>query len=80
MVRQIQTRFYEKHYSATTLGRQTDFVKVAEAFGARGGRATTPAELKKLAEEAFAYGGTYVIDCAVDSDEAVDSPLWNDME
>lgn len=80
MVRQIQTRFYEKHYSATTLGRQTDFVKVAEAFGARGGRATTPAELKKLAEEAFAYGGTYVIDCAVDSDETVDSPLWKDME
>ena len=80
MVRQLQTRFYDKHYSATTLGRQTDFVKVAEAFGAKGGRASSPDELKKLAEEAFAYDGTFVIDCAVDCDEAVSSPLWNDFD
>ncbi|MBP5363253.1 MAG: biosynthetic-type acetolactate synthase large subunit [Ruminococcus sp.] len=75
MVRQIQTSFYDKHYSATTLGRQTDFVKVAEAFGAKGGRATTTEELQKLAKEAFAYKGTFVIDCAVDCDETVQSPM-----
>ena len=75
MVRQIQTSFYDKHYSATTLGRQTDFVKVAEAFGAKGGRATTTEELQKLAKEAFAYEGTFVIDCAVDCDETVQSPM-----
>jgi len=76
MVRQLQTRFYDKHYSATTLARQTDFVKVAEAFGAKGGRAANADELRALAEEAFAYDGTFVIDCAVDCDEAVQSPLW----
>ncbi len=80
MVRQLQARFYDKHYSATTLGRQTDFVKVAEAFGAGSGRAASADELKKLAEEAFAYDGTFVIDCAVDCDEAVSSPLWNDFD
>ena len=80
MVRQLQARFYDKHYSATTLGRQTDFVKVAEAFGAGSGRAASADELKELAEEAFAYDGTFVIDCAVDCDEAVSSPLWNDFE
>ena len=76
MVRQLQARFYDKHYSATTLARRTDFVKVAEAFGAKGGRATNADELRALAEEAFAYNGTFVIDCAVDCDEAVQSPLW----
>ena len=80
MVRQLQARFYDRHYSATTLGRQTDFVKVAEAFGAGSGRAASVDELKKLAEEAFAYDGTFVIDCAVDCDEAVSSPLWNDFD
>jgi acetolactate synthase-1/2/3 large subunit len=78
MVRQLQTRYYDKHYSATTLGRQTDFVKVAEAFGAKGGRAANADELKRLAEEAFSFDGTFVIDCAVDCDEAVASPLWDE--
>ena len=71
MVRQWQTALFDKRYSGTTLNRKTDFVKVAEAFGAKGGRASNTAELEKLAAEAFAYEGTFVIDCAVDSDEAV---------
>ena len=78
MVRQIQARCYDKHYSATTLRRQTDFVKVAEAFGAKAGRASTADELRALAEEAFAYNGPFVIDCAVDCDETVQSPLWSE--
>lgn len=71
MVRQWQTLFFDKHYSNTTLERKTDFVKLAEAFGAKGGRAFTKDELRKLAEEAFACQGTFVIDCAVDCDEFV---------
>ncbi len=38
MVRQWQTLFFDKHYSNTTLQRQTDFVKLAEAFGLTGYR------------------------------------------
>lgn len=71
MVRQWQTLFFDKHYSNTTLNRKTDFVKLAEAFGAKGARAFTMAELKNAAAEAFAYNGPFVIDCAVDCDEFV---------
>lgn len=36
MVRQWQTLFYHKRYSQTTLDRKTDYVRLAEAFGATG--------------------------------------------
>lgn len=36
MVRQWQTLFYEGRHSATTIDRETDFVALAEAFGAIG--------------------------------------------
>ncbi|MCR4887864.1 MAG: acetolactate synthase large subunit [Ruminococcus sp.] len=71
MVRQMQTLFHGERYSNTTLCRKTDFVKLAEAFGAKGGRAHDLAELKVLAEEAFAYSGTYLIDCMIDCNEMV---------
>ncbi len=71
MVRQWQTLFYGKRYANTTLDRKTDFVKLAEAFGAAGFRAGNEKELKKAAEKAFALKSPAVIDCAVDSDEFV---------
>ncbi len=71
MVRQWQTLFFDKHYSNTTLERKTDFVKLAEAFGAKGIRVSTPEELDKAAAEAFAAEGTVLIDCIVDCDEFV---------
>ncbi len=48
MVRQLQTMFYKKHYSATDVNRQTDFVALAKAFGADGVRVTTEEELKNI--------------------------------
>lgn len=72
MVRQWQTLFFDKHYSNTTLdGRKTDFVKLAEAFGAKGTRVFTKDELRNAVQESFTYNGTFVIDCAVDCDEFV---------
>ena len=71
MVRQLQTLFYEKRYSNTTLRRQTDFVKIAEAFGGRGMHCSNEAELEKACSEAFTTGGVYVIDCVIDCDEFV---------
>ena len=72
MVRQWQTLFFDRHYSNTTLDqRQTDFVKLAEAFGARDSRALTLEELDGALKAAFAYDGPYLIDCAVDKDEFV---------
>ena len=72
MVRQWQTLFFEKHYSNTMLtGRQTDFVKLAQAFGAKASRALTLQELEEAFREAFACSGPYLIDCAIDKDEIV---------
>ncbi len=71
MVRQWQTLFFHKHYSNTVLERKTDFVKLAQAFGADGSRADTLQELEAALEKAFACNGPYVIDCAIDKDEFV---------
>ena len=72
MVRQWQTLFFDKHYSNTMLdARQTDFVKLAQAFGAQASRALTLAELETSLTEAFACDGPYLIDCAIDKDEFV---------
>ena len=71
MVRQWQTLFFKGHYSNTTLGRKTDFVKLAEAFGAVGMRATTPAELEDAFKQALTVQGPVVIDTYVDKDEFV---------
>ena len=71
MVRQWQTLFFDGHYSNTVLDRSTDFVKLAEAFGAKGARASSKEELEKAAAEAFAGSGPFVIDCTVDCDEFV---------
>lgn len=71
MVRQWQTLFFDKHYSNTTLERQTDFVKLAEAFGMPGFRAATLAELKAVLPKAFAVDGPVLIDCAIDCDAFV---------
>ena len=72
MVRQWQTLFFDKHYSNTNLdARQTDFVKLAEAFGAKASRALTLEELDAALEKAFACDGPYLIDCAVGKNEFV---------
>lgn len=71
MVRQWQTLFFEKHYSNTVLGRKTDFVALARAFGADGAAVSTADELDAALTNAFKCGGPYVIDCAIDKDEFV---------
>ena len=72
MVRQWQTLFFGGRYSNTVLGaRQTDFVKLAEAFGALGYRAHNEAEFKDAFEKAIASGKTVVIDTIIDKDEFV---------
>lgn len=71
MVRQWQTLFYGKRYSSTILGRQTDFVKLAEAFGAIGLRADTPETFEKAFREAMRAGRPVVIDTLIDKDEFV---------
>ena len=71
MVRQWQTLFYKQRYSYTVLDDATDFVKVAEALGAKGIRVTKKEEIAPAIEEAIAYGGPVVIACQIDRDDKV---------
>ena len=71
MVRQWQTLFYGKRYSATVLNDQVDFVKLAEALGAVGMRVTKREEVAPALEKAIALGRPVVIDCVIDSDDKV---------
>lgn len=71
MVRQWQNLFYGQRYSATVLNDAVDFVKLAEAMGAVGIRATTRAEFAEAFAEALTLGKPVVIDCQIDSDDKV---------
>lgn len=72
MVRQWQTLFYDRHYSSTDLdGNKTDFVKIAEAFGARGFKLDSDDRIAEVAGKALDSAGVTVVDCAIDKDEFV---------
>lgn len=71
MVRQWQTAFYGKRYSSTDPHRKTDFVKLAEAFGAKGRRCHNLAEFREAMEWAKAQDGPVWLDCMIDKDEKV---------
>lgn len=71
MVRQWQTLFYEKRYSNTVLNDAVDFVKLAEAMGARGILVTKKDEFAPALKEAMELNIPVVIDCHIDSDDKV---------
>ncbi len=66
MVHQWQEAFYGGRYSCTELHRQTDFVKLAEGFGARGYRADTPEAFLLVLEQAWRQNGPVWIECGID--------------
>ena len=71
MVRQWQNLFYEQHYSETVLNDSVDFVKLAEAMGATGYRATTQEEFNEAFQKALSSKTPVLIDCIIDSDDKV---------
>ena len=71
MVRQWQELFFDKRYAYTTLDRKTDYVKLADAFGAKGYRATTIEEFKQAFTKALENACPSVIECIIDRDEKV---------
>jgi acetolactate synthase-1/2/3 large subunit len=71
MVRQWQTIFYEKRYSATVLDDVVDYVKLAEAMGATGYRVTSQEEFQSALKEALVSEKPVLIDCIIDSDDKV---------
>lgn len=71
MVRQWQNLFYGERYSSTTLYDKVDFVKLAEAMGAKAKRVETIEEFEAAFKEAVASNEPYLLDCIIDSDDKV---------
>lgn len=71
MVRQWQKLFYDKRYSQTTLGRSTDIIKLAEAYGAKGYEITNEVEFENAFKEALEAKEPVVINCIIDEEDNV---------
>jgi acetolactate synthase I/II/III large subunit len=71
MVRQWQTLFYEGRYSSTDLNYSIDWVKLAEAFGAKGMRITAQDDPAPIIREALNAGGPVIVDCEIPLDNKV---------
>ena len=65
MVRQWQTLYYGKRYSQTVLNDSVDYVKIAEAMGAKAYRVTQKEELAPVLKEAISLNIPVVIDCQI---------------
>jgi len=71
MVRQWQGVFYGRRFSSSEPERVTDYVKVAEAFGAVGYRCKTPKEFNEAMKNAMNANGPVWIECQIDREEKV---------
>lgn len=71
MVRQWQERFYDNVYAHTDIMVAPDFVKLAEAYGALGLRATKSNEVEPLIIKALETPGPVIMDFVVDREEGV---------
>ncbi|MBP3580075.1 MAG: biosynthetic-type acetolactate synthase large subunit [Clostridia bacterium] len=71
MVHQWQGVFYGKRYAQSEPGRKTDYVKVAEGFGALGFRCTNIKEFEQAFKTAQKSGKPCWIECVIDRNEKV---------
>jgi acetolactate synthase-1/2/3 large subunit len=71
MVRQWQELFYDKRYASTVMDVAPDFVKLAEAYGAVGLRATKKDEVQDVIKQALATDNTVVLDFQISREEGV---------
>jgi len=71
MIRQWQELFYGRRYSQSDMTHAPDFVKLAEAYGIKGLRATKPEEVKRVLREGLETPGPVVMDFQVEPEENV---------
>ena len=69
MVRQWQELLHEKNYSESYSEALPDFMKMAEAYGCKGIKATDPSNLDEKIQEMLDYDGPVIFDCQVDPNE-----------
>lgn len=71
MVRQWQQMFFDKRYSQTVMELPIDFVKLAEAYGATGLQATSPADVEKVIKQALETPGPVLMEFKISREENV---------
>ena len=71
MVRQWQELFYDKRYSSTGMEHAPDFVKLAEAYGAIGLRASRPEDVERVLSEGLSSNKTVIMEFIVEREESV---------
>ncbi len=71
MVRQWQELFYDKRYASTLMEHAPDFVKLAQAYGAIGLRATKPDEVEPILAKGLSSSKTVIMDFHVEQEESV---------
>lgn len=71
MVRQWQELFYNRRYSGVNLNGNPDFVKLAEAYGAKGFLVEKKEDVRPTIEKAFAIKGPVIMDFRIDPTENV---------
>jgi len=69
MVKQWQKLFWNKRYSSTCLKDNPDFVKIAEAYHAKGIHVEKASEIREALHDAVRSGETCVVDIFVDPEE-----------
>lgn len=71
MVRQWQELFFDKRYSQTCMELPIDYIKLAEAYGAKGFHASKPDEVEKVIQQGFAHDGPVIMEFKVAREEKV---------
>ncbi|MGC9519380.1 MAG: biosynthetic-type acetolactate synthase large subunit [Desulfuromonadaceae bacterium] len=71
MVRQWQQLFFDKRYSQTCMELPIDFIKLAQAYGAEGFRATKPEDVEKVLRQGLETPGPVIMEFKVAREENV---------
>ena len=71
MVRQWQELFFDKRYSSTCMELPIDYIKLADAYGAKGFRASKPADVEKVIKAGFKEKGPVIMEFMIAREEKV---------
>ncbi len=71
MVRQWQELFFDKRYSQTCMEFPIDYIKLADAYGAKGFRATKTEEVEDMIKQGLAHDGPVIMEFMIAREEKV---------
>jgi len=71
MVRQWQQLFFDRRYSQTDINFPIDFIKLAEAYGMKGLKATKPSEIEDVIRQSLEIDGPVLMEFKISREENV---------